>query len=72
MPRVPYGIGGRRREHLERAVAVRSHSAVREALANYLVNADYHQAQSVVVEQWPDRLVLANPGTIICGKEQML
>ncbi|MBR3327960.1 MAG: hypothetical protein IKG22_11630, partial [Atopobiaceae bacterium] len=49
-----------------------AHDAVREALANCLVNADYHQAQSVVVEQWPDRLVLANPGTIICGKEQML
>ena len=44
---------------------------MREALANALVNADYFQAQSVV-EQWPDRLVLANPGTIICGREQML
>jgi predicted HTH transcriptional regulator len=45
---------------------------VREVLANCLVNADYHQAQGVVVEQWPDRLVFANPGTIICGREQML
>lgn len=49
-----------------------AHDAVREALANCLVNADYHQAQGVVVEQWPDRLVLDNPGTIICGREQML
>lgn len=49
-----------------------AHKAVREALANCLVNADYRQSQSVVVEQWPDRLVLANPGTIICGREQML
>lgn len=49
-----------------------AHDAVREALANCLVNPDYHQAQSVVVEQWPDRLALANSGTIICGREQML
>jgi predicted HTH transcriptional regulator len=48
------------------------HDAVREALGNCLANADFMQPWSVVVEKWPDRLVLANPGTIICGKAQML
>lgn len=48
------------------------HDGVREALANCLVNADYLQPWSVVVEKWPDRISLANPGTIIAGREQML
>ena len=48
------------------------HLAVREALANCLVNADYYQRWSVVIERYPDRIVLSNPGTIILGKKQML
>ena len=48
------------------------HLAVREAIANCLVNADYFQRWSVVIEKSPDRIVLSNPGTIILGKEQML
>ncbi len=48
------------------------HKAVREALANALVNTDYFQSWSVVIEHYPDKIVMANPGTIIPGKEQML
>jgi predicted HTH transcriptional regulator len=48
------------------------HLAVREAIANCLVNADYFQRWSVVIERYPDRIVLSNPGTIIPGKKQML
>ncbi|MBR1711142.1 MAG: putative DNA binding domain-containing protein [Clostridia bacterium] len=48
------------------------HLAVREALANCLVNADYFQSWSVVIERYPDRIVMSNPGTIILGKKQML
>lgn len=40
------------------------HDAVREVLGNCLVNADFLQPWSVVVEKWPDRIVLANPGTV--------
>ena len=43
-----------------------------EAIANCLVNADYFQRWSVVIERYPDRIVLSNPGTIIPGKKQML
>ena len=48
------------------------HLAVREAIANCLVNADYYQAWSVVIERYPDKIILANPGTIIPGKQQMI
>ena len=48
------------------------HKAVREALANALVNTDYFQGWSVVIEHYHDKIVLANPGTIIPGKKQML
>ena len=48
------------------------HEAVREALANCLVNADYFQSWSVVIEKYPDQIILANPGTIRLGKKQML
>ena len=48
------------------------HLAVREALVNCLVNADYFQRWSVIIEKHPDRIVMTNPGTIIPGKKQML
>ena len=48
------------------------HLAVREAIANCLVNADYYQSWSVVIERLPDKITLANPGLIRLGKEQML
>lgn len=48
------------------------HLAVREALANCLVNTDYFQSWSVVIERYPDRIVMSNPGTIIPGKKQMM
>ena len=48
------------------------HDAVREALVNCLVNTDFYQSWSVVVEKYPDKIVFANPGTIITGKKQML
>ena len=48
------------------------HLAVREAIANCLVNTDFFQSWSVVIEKYPDRIELANPGVIRVGKEQML
>lgn len=48
------------------------HDALREALVNCLVNTDFYQPGSVVIEKYPDRIVLANPGTILTGKNQML
>ena len=48
------------------------HVAIREALANCLVNTDYFLPWNVVVEKYPDKIVLANPGTVRLGKKQML
>ena len=48
------------------------HKAVREALANCLVNADYYGRGGVVVRKHRDRLIFENPGTIRIGKEKML
>ena len=48
------------------------HDAVREALVNCLVNTDFYQPWNVIIEKYPDKITLANPGTIIAGKYQML
>lgn len=48
------------------------HDAVREALVNCLVNTDFYQPWNVIIEKYPDKITLANPGTIIAGKDQML
>ena len=47
------------------------HEAIREALANCLVNADYHGTCGVVVKKEEDKLILENPGYIRLGKNQM-
>ena len=47
------------------------HKAIREALANCLINADYHGVRGVVIRKEPDTLILANPGYVRTGKKQM-
>ena len=47
------------------------HKAVREALANCLINADYHGVRGIVIKKEPDKLILENPGYIRTGKKQM-
>ncbi len=48
------------------------HESVREALVNCIVNTDYFQSWSIVIEKYIDRIVFANPGSIRIGKSQML
>ena len=48
------------------------HDAVREALVNCLVNTDFYLPWNVIIEKYPDKITLANPGTILTGKNQML
>ena len=48
------------------------HKAIREALVNCLVNADYYLPQSVVIKKDETCLTVENPGSIRTGKEQML
>ena len=47
------------------------HKALREALANCLIHADYHGLRGVVIRKEPDKLVFANPGYVRTGKKQM-
>lgn len=47
------------------------HEAVREALANCLVNADFYGVRGVVIKKEQDKLTFENPGYIRTGKEQM-
>ncbi len=48
------------------------HKALREALANCLVNTDFYLPRSVVIKLYPDRIIMENPGSIRTGKKQML
>lgn len=47
------------------------HKALREALANCLINADYYGVRGVVIRKEPDKIIFANPGYIRTGKKQM-
>lgn len=64
--KVPFKMSGG-----ERVDDTPVHKAIREALANCLINADYHGLRGVVIRKEPDKLVLANPGYIRTGKKQM-
>lgn len=48
------------------------HKALREALANCLVNADYYGSRGVVIKKERDFISMENPGSIRTGKAQML
>ena len=47
------------------------HKALREALANCLINADYYGTRGVVIKKDQDKIIFENPGYIRTGKEQM-
>ena len=47
------------------------HEALREALANCLINADFYVNCGIVVRKEVDKIVFENPGYIRTGKEQM-
>lgn len=48
------------------------HKALREALANCLVNTDFYFPRGIVIRKDIDNIVMENPGSIRTGKEQML
>ena len=47
------------------------HKALREALANCLINADYYGTRGVVIKKELKKLIFENPGYIRTGKIQM-
>jgi len=48
------------------------HKALREALANCLVNADYYGERGLVIKKWRNRIELANPGSFRITLEEAL
>ena len=48
------------------------HKAIREALANCLVNTDFYLPRGVVIKKDADSIIMENPGSIRTGKKQML
>lgn len=48
------------------------HEAIREALVNALIHADYRGQGGIIIERHRDRLELSNPGTLLLGIEQIL
>ena len=48
------------------------HKAIREALANCIVNTDFYLPRGIVIKKETDSIVIENPGGIRTGKNQML
>jgi ATP-dependent DNA helicase RecG len=48
------------------------HEAVREALVNGLIHADYRGVGGVIVEKYQDRIEVSNPGTLLVSFDQLL
>ncbi len=48
------------------------HEAIREALVNALIHADYNGQGGVVVEKFRDAFEFSNPGTLLVSFDQML
>ena len=44
------------------------HKALREVLANALIHADYHGRRGIVIDKYPKRLAVSNPGTLRMSK----
>ena len=47
------------------------HEAIQEALVNSLIHADYRGPGGVVIERFPDRIELSDPGTLLVSIEQL-
>ncbi len=48
------------------------HEAIREALVNGLIHADYRGEGGVVVEKYRNRFEVSNPGTLLVSLDQLL
>lgn len=48
------------------------HEALREAVVNALIHADYRGQGGIVIERYGDRIELSNPGSLLVSREQLL
>ena len=45
---------------------------MREALANALIHADYYDRRGLVIQKWPDKIRIANPGAFRVNVQEAL
>lgn len=64
---VPFKLSG-----LTRIDDTPMHEAIREALANCLINADYFGSRGIVITLQQNQIMLSNPGYSRTGKVQMI
>lgn len=48
------------------------HEALREAVVNALIHADYRGQGGIVIERYGDLIELSNPGSLLVSREQLL
>jgi ATP-dependent DNA helicase RecG len=48
------------------------HEAIQEALVNSLIHADFQGVGGIVIERFPDRIEMSDPGTLLVSVEQLL
>ena len=58
-------------ENGRRVVDTPVHRALREALANCIINADFYGKYGIIIKKESKKITIANPGYIRLGKEQM-
>ena len=47
------------------------HEAIREALVNALIHADYRGQGGIIIEKYRDRITMSNPGSLLLPIEQL-
>ncbi len=47
------------------------HEAIREALTNAMIHADYRGQGGIVIDRFPDRIEMSNPGSLLISREQI-
>ena len=57
-----------RADNVTRDDDTRIHRSVREVVANALIHADYHGRQGIVIDKYPKRIEVSNPGILRISK----
>lgn len=65
--KLPFGLT----QDLVRTGETEVHQAIREALTNALIHADYRGQGGIVIEKYRDRLEFSNPGALLLDIEQI-
>ena len=64
--KVPFTLKG-----VQRVDETQVHEALREAVVNAMIHADYNVGGGIVIQQYDDRYEIENPGTLLVSLEQL-